>query len=126
MFWKKVVDVLNGVLGEMFGKVYVKDNFLFEVKVCMEELVDNVIRGYVVVIENFEWMSLEIKIVVKEKFDKFMLKIGYLDKWKDYLVFEVKSDDLVGNYICYSEWEYVDMIVKLGKLVDCFEWYMIL
>ena len=39
--WKKAVDASNSVLGEILGKVYVKDNFPPEAKARMEELVDN-------------------------------------------------------------------------------------
>ena len=55
--WKQAVDASNEVLGEILGKVYVKDNFPPEAKARMEELVDNVIKGYGVAIENLEWMS---------------------------------------------------------------------
>ena len=122
--WKKTVDASNNVLGEILGKVYVKENFPPEAKARMEKLVDNVIRGYGVAIENLEWMSPETKLAAKEKLDKFTPKIGYPDKWKDYSKLEIKSDDLVGNYIRYSEWSYADMTAKLDQPVDRSEWHM--
>ena len=122
--WKKTVDASNNVLGEILGKVYVKENFPPEAKARMEELVDNVIRGYSVAIENLEWMSPETKLAAKEKLDKFTPKIGYPDKWKDYSKLEIKANDLVGNYIRYSEWSYADMTAKLGQPVDRSEWHM--
>ncbi|MFY8328722.1 M13 family metallopeptidase [Pseudoalteromonas sp. ZZD1] len=122
--WKKTVDASNSVLGEILGKVYVKENFPPEAKARMEELVDNVIRGYAVAIENLEWMSPETKVAAKEKLDKFTPKIGYPDKWKDYSELEIKADDLVGNYIRHSQWSYADMTAKLGKPVDRSEWHM--
>ncbi|TGE85654.1 peptidase M13 [Pseudoalteromonas sp. KS88] len=122
--WKKTVDASNSVLGEILGKVYVKENFPPEAKARMEELVDNVILGYGVAIENLEWMSPETKLAAKEKLDKFTHKIGYPDKWKDYSKLEIKSDDLVGNYIRFSEWSYADMTAKLGQPVDRSEWHM--
>ena len=64
--WKKTVDASNSVLGEILGKVYVKENFPPEAKARMEELVDNVILGYGVAIENLEWMSPETKLAAKE------------------------------------------------------------
>ncbi|UOB73879.1 M13 family metallopeptidase [Pseudoalteromonas sp. APM04] len=122
--WKKAVDASNSVLGEILGKVYVKDNFPPEAKARMEELVDNVIKGYSVAIEGLDWMGPETKIAAQEKLDKFIPKIGYPDKWKDYSELEINSDELVGNYIRYSQWAYKDMIAKLGKPVDRSEWYM--
>lgn len=122
--WKQAVDASNSVLGEILGKVYVKENFPPEAKARMEELVDNVIKGYGVAIENLEWMSPETKIAAQQKLDKFTPKIGYPDKWKDYSALEINPDELVGNYIRYSEWAYSDMIAKLGKPVDRSEWHM--
>lgn len=122
--WKKTVDASNNVLGEILGKVYVKENFPPEAKARMEKLVDNVIRGYGVAIENLEWMSPETKLAAKEKLDKFTPKIGYPDKWKNYSKLEIKSDDLIGNYIRYSEWSYADMTAKLDQPVDRSEWHM--
>ena len=122
--WKKAVDASNSVLGEILGKVYVKDSFPPEAKARMEELVDNVIKGYGVAIENLEWMSPETKLAAQEKLNKFTPKIGYPDKWKDYSQLSINPDELVGNYIRYSQWAYSDMIAKLGKPVDRSEWHM--
>ncbi|MGO2074406.1 M13 family metallopeptidase [Pseudoalteromonas sp. AOP31-A2-14] len=122
--WKKTVDASNSVLGEILGKVYVKENFPPEAKARMEELVDNVIKGYGVAIKNLEWMSPETKVAAQQKLDKFTPKIGYPDKWKDYSDLEIKADDLVGNYIRHSQWSYDDMIAKLDKPVDRSEWHM--
>ncbi|MBQ4834181.1 peptidase M13 [Pseudoalteromonas sp. MMG010] len=122
--WKKAVDASNSVLGEILGKVYVKENFPPEAKARMEELVDNVIKGYGVAIEGLEWMSPATKVAAQEKLDKFTPKIGYPDKWKDYSELAINSSELVGNYIRHSEWAYADMIAKLGKPVDRSEWHM--
>lgn len=122
--WKQAVDASNSVLGEILGKVYVKENFPPEAKARMEELVDNVIKGYSVAIENLEWMSPETKVAAQEKLNKFTPKIGYPDKWKDYSDLAINPDELVGNYIRYSEWAYADMVAKLGKPVDRSEWHM--
>ncbi|MEM0516500.1 M13 family metallopeptidase [Pseudoalteromonas sp. YIC-827] len=122
--WKKAVDSANSVLGELLGKVYVKDNFPPEAKARMEELVANLIKGFDQAIDGLEWMSAETKVAAKEKLNKFTPKIGYPDKWKDYSALEIKADDLAGNFIRYSEWAYDDMRNKLGKPVDRSEWFM--
>ncbi|WP_440054207.1 M13 family metallopeptidase [Pseudoalteromonas sp. T1lg65] len=122
--WKKAVDATNGVLGEMLGKIYVKEYFPPEAKARMKELVDNLIKGFELSIDDLEWMSAETKVAAKEKLSKFTPKIGYPDKWKDYSALTIDSDDLVGNYVRYSRWANQDMINKLGKPVDRSEWFM--
>ena len=122
--WKKAVDSANAVLGELLGKSYVKDYFPPEAKERMEELVDNLIKGYAQAIDGLEWMSADTKVAAKEKLNKFTPKIGYPDEWRDYSDLEIKADDLLGNFVRYSEWEYADMRSKLGQPVDRSEWHM--
>ena len=122
--WKKAVDASNSVLGEMLGKIYVKEYFPPEAKARMEELVDNLIKGFDQAIDGLEWMSAETKVAAKEKLNKFTPKIGYPDKWKDYSSLEINPDDLVGNYIRYSRFANQEMADKLGKPVDRSEWFM--
>jgi putative endopeptidase len=122
--WKQAVDASNSVLGEILGKVYVKEHFPPAAKARMEQLVENVIKGYAVAIENLEWMSPETKKAAQQKLSKFTPKIGYPDNWKDYSALEINAEDLVGNYIRHSEWAYADMTAKLGKPVDRAEWHM--
>ncbi|CCQ10334.1 putative peptidase M13 family protein [Pseudoalteromonas luteoviolacea B = ATCC 29581] len=122
--WKKAADASNEVLGELLGKIYVKDYFPPEAKARMEELVANLIKGFDQAIDGLEWMSAETKVAAKEKLNKFTPKIGYPDKWKDYSALEINPDDLVGNYVRYNTWAYQDMANKLGKPVDRSEWFM--
>jgi len=122
--WKKAVDSANAVLGEILGKVYVKDNFPPEAKQRMSVMVDNLIKGFEVAINDLEWMSPETKVAAKEKLNKFTPKIGYPDKWQDYSALEIKSDDLVGNFVRFSQWTYADMTSKLGTPVDRSKWHM--
>jgi len=53
-----------------------------------------------------------------------MLKIAYPDKWRDYSKLVIKSDDLLGNVISSSMFEYQRSINKLGKPVERTEWGM--
>ena len=122
--WKKAVDSANGVIGEILGRLYVKEHFKPEAKERMTVLVDNLIRAYGVAIDELEWMSDETKAAAKLKLSKFTPKIGYPDKWKDYSSLEIKADDLVGNFTRYSQWVYADMAGKVGKPVDRSEWHM--
>lgn len=122
--WKKAVDASNEVLGELLGKIYVETYFPPEAKARMTELVDNVIQGFDYAIDDLEWMSAETKVAAKEKLSKFTPKIGYPDKWRDYSQLNIDADDLLGNYVRYTQWAYADMAAKIGKPVDRSEWFM--
>ncbi|MDX3772505.1 M13 family metallopeptidase [Chromatiaceae bacterium AAb-1] len=122
--WKRAVDATDEVLGELTGKLYVERHFKPEAKARMEQLVANLIKAYEISIKELDWMSEDTKVAALAKLGTFTPKIGYPDKWKDYSALEIKSDDLVGNYMRYTNWAYDEMIAKLGKPIDKDEWFM--
>ena len=122
--WKKGVATVEGALGEALGKLYVKEHFPAERKARMEELVKNLIIAYGQSIDNLEWMSPATKKEARAKLAKFTPKIGYPDKWRDYSRLAIKRDDLVGNAMRASTFEYERNIGKLGKPIDHTEWGM--
>lgn len=122
--WKKAVDAADQVIGELVGKEYVKQHFKPEAKEKMEALIQNLIKGFEVSINELEWMTPETKVAAQEKLSKFTYKIGYPDKWKDYTPLTIKADQLVGNYKRYAKFEYTSMLDKLGKPIDRTEWHM--
>ncbi len=121
--WRRGVGTVNGLLGELVGKVYVEKYFPAEAKERMQELVANLIRAYERSITELDWMSEETKVQALDKLSKFDPKIGYPDEWKEYEV-EIKADDLVGNLKRCSLMEYERELSKLGGPVDRKEWGM--
>lgn len=55
--WKRGVAAVNGVLGEVVGKVYVKRHFAPEAKERMQALVENLRGAYGDSIKDLTWMS---------------------------------------------------------------------
>ena len=121
--WRRGVSVVNGTLGEVVGKVYVKKHFPPEAKERMEGLVDNLLLAYKESIEELEWMGEDTRAAALDKLSKFRAKIGYPDVWKAYDV-TIKEDDLFGNLKRASIMEYNRDLAKLGKPVDKEEWVM--
>ena len=122
--WKRGVNAADDVLGELLGKEYVKTYFPPEAKARMSKLVDNVIKGFEASINDLPWMSEQTKFAAKVKLSKFTPKIGYPDAWRDYSTLEISEDDLVGNFMRSSQWQYAQMANKAGKPVDRSEWLM--
>lgn len=122
--WKRGVNSVNGSLGEIVGKVYVKKHFTPEAKQRMEELVSNLLKAYENSINELDWMSAKTKKEALKKLKKITVKIGYPNKWKDYSKLIVKKDDYLGNVQRSIEFEYEKMLNKLGKPVDRTEWGM--
>jgi len=122
--WKRAVGIVNGSLGEVVGKVYVKNHFPPEAKERMLTLVGNLINAYEKSINELEWMGEETKTQALDKLSKFTPKIGYPDEWRDYSALEVEVDDLFGNLERVTEAEYQRQLDRQGGPVDRGEWGM--
>ncbi len=122
--WKRGVDVVNGSLGEVIGKVYVARYFPPEAKARMVELVDNLSAAYGEAITGLEWMSPETKTAALVKLEKFNAKIGYPDRWEDYSKLEIRAGDLVGNIVRANLFAFELDRSKLGGPIREWEWVM--
>lgn len=122
--WERGVSAVNGSLGEVVGKVYVKKHFSPEAKEHITAMVKNLLKAYAESIKNLDWMSDKTKKEALAKVDKFMIKVGYPDKWKDYSSLKVAKNDLYGNVKRTTTYEYNRSLNKLGKPVDRTEWGM--
>lgn len=122
--WKRAVSTVNGGLGEVVGKVYVEKHFSPEAKERMVTMVKNLLKAYAESIKKLDWMSANTKKEALKKVDKFMIKIGYPDKWRDYSSLKIDKSDLYGNSQRAAEFEYQRNLNKLGKPVDRTEWGM--
>ncbi len=122
--WKSGISVVNDLVGEAVGKLYVARHFPPEAKAKMEELVANVIATLDTSLDDLEWMSPETRIKAKDKLSKFSPKIGYPDEWTDYSSLEIEAGDHYGNMLRATNWNYDRELEKLGTAVDDKEWSM--
>lgn len=122
--WKRGVQLIDGLIGEAVGKVYVEKTFSPEAKARMEKLVQNLLKSYGEGINSLEWMSPETKKAAMEKLGKFTYKIGYPNHWRDYSALTIDSGDLFGNLARANEFEFNRNLNKLGKPIDKEEWGM--
>ena len=122
--WKRAVNSVNGMLGELVGEMYVEKYFPAAAKERMLKLVENLRVALGERIDAQEWMSDSTKVRAHEKLDAFRVKVGYPDKWKDYSKLEIKKDSYWANVCRASEWGFNDMISRLDKPVDRDEWLM--
>lgn len=122
--WKRGVSLVQDLLGEAVGKLYVERHFPADAKARMQVLVANLQEAYRRNITDLEWMSPETRQRALEKLDKFTPKIGYPDRWRDYSAVEIDASDLLGNYRRGYVAEYQRDLDKLGGPVDRDEWFM--
>lgn len=123
--WKKALAVTEGFLGEGIGELYVEKYFPQSSKDYMIELVENLRNALGKHIINLEWMSDDTKVQAMKKLNKFTVKIGYPDKWKDYSELNIDPElSYAENVQNAKMWVQKQYLKKWGKPVDRTEWGM--
>lgn len=121
---KRAIRLVNGVLGDQLGKLFVAEYFPESSKKDVEALIENLRTAYIDRVSKLDWMSDETKAKATEKLKAFTYKIGYPDKWKDYSSVTIKGNALLENMFAMDEWSANENLSKLGKPVDKTEWGM--
>ncbi len=122
--WKRGVSLVEGLMGEAIGKIYVQTHFPLHAKEKMDTMVGHLLEAYRESIQDLRWMSEVTKKLALEKLSKFVPKIGYPTQWKDYSSLSIDHKDLWGNVLRGSRWVMLRELNKLGKPVDRTEWFM--
>jgi putative endopeptidase len=122
--WKRGVSLVTGALGDDVSRIYVERHFPPEAKAEADTLVRNVIRAMDQRLANLTWMAPETRTRARAKLAAFTPKIGYPDQWRDYSSVQVSRDNLVGNIMNATRFEYERNLAKLGRPVDRSEWFM--
>ena len=122
--WKRGVGLVENLMGDSVGKLYVERHFPPDAKARMDELVANLREAYRVSINDLEWMTPETRERAHAKLDKFTPKIGYPVRWRDYPGLVIDRTDLYGNYKRGNAIGYDRELAKLGGPVDRDEWFM--
>lgn len=123
--WKRVMGIMESILGEVLSKAYVEKYFKQEQKTSCLEMIGEIVKTFQARLEQLDWMSAETKVRALEKLSKFSVKIGYPDKWTDFSKLVISSDIMFyENILSAGKWEIEHNLEKLYKPVDKLEWHM--
>jgi putative endopeptidase len=122
--WKRAVSVVESLMGDAVGKLYVQRHFPPGAKARMDDLVDNLKAAYRLSISELDWMTPQTRERALAKLEKFIAKVGYPAKWRDYSKLVIDRDDLYGNYQRGYAVNHDRELAKLGGPVDRDEWFM--
>jgi len=122
--WKRVLGTTEGGVGEALGQMYVKQYFPPESKAAMQKLVGNLRDSLKARLEKLDWMGADTKAKAIEKWDSFMPKIGYPDKWRSWDGLATSREGYVQNVLSATKFNYDWLMGKVGKPVDRTEWGM--
>jgi len=122
--WKRGCELVDRLIGEASGKLYVAKYFPPQSKMRIDELVGNLLEAYSRSIDQLDWMSPITKTEAQAKLRKINVKIGYPNHWRDYSKLIILPSDLLGNVIRGQQFESNRQLAKLGGPIDRNEWHM--
>ena len=122
--WKRGVSLVESLMGDAVGKLYVQRYFPPGAKSRIDALVGNLQAAYRLSINDLEWMTPPTRERALAKLDKFTAKVGYPSTWRDYSKLVIDRDDLYGNYRRGYAVNHDRELAKLGGPVDRDEWFM--
>jgi putative endopeptidase len=122
--WKRGCELVDQLIGEASGKMYVAKYFPPQSKASIDELVGNLLKAYSQSIDYLDWMSPITKTEAQAKLRKINVKIGYPNQWRDYTKLVISPTDLLGNVTRGWEFESNRQLAQLGGPIDRNEWRM--
>ena len=125
---ERAFDLLNDMLGELLGSIYIKEYFTEDAKNDVITMIKEVIYTYEGRIRSLSWMSEASKKQAVKKLETMTIKVGYPDKWEDYSTIQIKNyqngGSLYSNVKSIGDYERVKALKDLNQKVDKSRWSM--
>lgn len=122
--WKRGCKLVDELIGEASGKLYVAKYFPPKAKARIDDLVANLLKAYAQSVDQLSWMSEATKVEARAKLRKINVKIGYPRRWRDYSKLVISPTDLPGNVKRGVKFENDRKLAQLGGPIDRDEWQM--
>jgi putative endopeptidase len=123
---KRATNIINIWVGDLMGKIYVKNSFSQESKEKINNMIDNVQNVMKESLEKNDWLTYETKNKSILKLEAFKKKIGYPDVWKNYDNLILNESDFLGDIrnkvkkFIYKN----DFLNKINTRVNKDEWFI--
>jgi putative endopeptidase len=123
---KRSIKLVNTYANEMMGKVFVAHYFPEMYKKDMRDLIYEILNSMRISLKQNDWLTENTKGKALQKLDKFNVKVGYPDIWKDYSEFDIKyGDTLYDVSKKASKWTIrTEFFNKLNTVIERNEWMM--
>ncbi|QDO87706.1 peptidase M13 [Ornithinimicrobium ciconiae] len=122
--WRRGVALVEELIGEEVGKLYVERHYPPEAGQRMGELVEHLLAAFRDRISTLEWMGEETRHKALEKLAAFRPKIGHPTRWRDYSAYAVQAGDLLGNVRRGNAADTDYQTARIGGPIDREEWQM--
>lgn len=121
--WKRGVSLVEGLLGDVVGRLYVERHYPPEARAAMDDLVGHLVEAFRRSFAGLPWMGEGTKGEALAKLEAFTPKVGHPVRWKDYSALTLTGDllaDVGRGHAAGVDRE----LAKLGGPVDRDEWFM--
>jgi putative endopeptidase len=122
--WKRGLQGLESALGESLGKLYVAKHFPEHAKSRALQVVESVRDALRERLQEVKWMSPESRVEALKKMEKFKVKIGYPDVWRDYSELIVEENKHVANVIASRRFDFQLELRRMNAPTDRQRWFM--
>ena len=122
--WKRSVSLIDMLVGEALGQLYVEKEFGESAKRRMAGLVEDIKAVFLDRLRTVAWMSETTGQRAVDKFTKLRTKIGYPKHFRDYSSIEILEGDFFGNILRSNNFEIRRQLDRVGSPVDKDEWLM--
>ncbi|MCI4324090.1 MAG: M13 family metallopeptidase, partial [Thermoplasmata archaeon] len=122
--WRHAAIVIDQLLGEALGQMYVQQHYLPAASARMNDLVNGIKSVFRDRLDKLEWMNEATRRRALAKFDRFRTKIGHPKIYRDYSNLRIVRDDYFGNVVRADAFETLRQVSRAGQPVDREEWRM--
>ena len=122
--WKRCVAATEAALGEVIGRVYVKERFGGNSKEVALAMIADIEQAFENGLPGLAWMDDETRERAMAKVETLANKIGYPDEWRDYSALQVTPDDYFANAGAAAGFGFDYEVSKVGNPVNRKEWGM--
>ncbi len=122
--WKTCVASVNASLGEALGQKYVEVAFSQSSKERVLKMVAEIEHSMEQDVKSATWMSSETKTQALAKLKLVENKIGFPDKFRDYMAVTIKPGEFYTDVRAARHAEQQRQFAKIGKPVEKSEWGM--
>lgn len=123
--WKRGIGLVNSMVPEAVGQIYVRRHFPEESRRQMGELIGNLRAALQERLERLDWMDDATRAQALAKLATFEPRIGGPERYIDYSPIRVERGDLLGNVMRATEFDWNLQVSRVGGPVDRGLWGMI-
>ena len=120
--WERAVDLVNALLGDAVGRIYVARFLPPDTRSGVSAMVANLRSAFAARIQHASWISPATREAAEQKLAEMSVVVGYPKQWHDYSGLAVRSDDLYGDVVRATAFEWDRRLGHLDQPVDRAEW----